>query len=181
MCKRPATWGNGIGEHFVALESSHSGILESVNIHDSGPDSYPGQANIDLGAISHNLLRLRQAAPGCKQMVIVKADAYGHSRLPVALAAIRSGAEYLGVAHVEEALTLRDALDEAGVAREAVTIFSWISPSGLDWTRPLRAGLELSVSAPWTLRQICEAARATGIVARIHVKIDTGMSRAGAT
>lgn len=144
-------------------------------------DLYPGRAIVDLGAIGDNLAVLRAAAPNAIQMAVVKADAYGHGLLPVALAALESGATWLGVAQVGEALELRAGLDAAGIAREDAPILAWIAAPGADWGRALEAGIDLSVSWAWALAEICAAARAAGIRARIHVKIDTGMSRAGST
>lgn len=147
----------------------------------AAPTLYPGRAIIDLGAIGDNLGVLRAAAPDAIQMAVVKADAYGHGILPVALTALASGASWLGVAQVAEALELRAGLDEAGVARDEAPILAWIAPSGADWARALEAGIDLSVSWTWALAEICSAARDTGVRARIHIKIDTGMSRAGST
>lgn len=148
----------------------------------TSPESpYPGRAIVDLGAIGENLEVLRAFAPGAVQMAVVKADAYGHGLLPVAMAALRAGATWLGVAQLAEARALRDGLDAAGIDRSAAPILAWIAPSGADWAGALEAGIDLSVSWTWVLAEICAAARDTGIRARIHVKIDTGMSRAGST
>lgn len=148
----------------------------------TSPESpYPGRAIVDLGAIGENLEVLRAFAPGAVQMAVVKADAYGHGLLPVAMAALRAGATWLGVAQLAEARALRDGLDAAGIDRSTAPILAWIAPSGADWAGALEAGIDLSVSWTWVLAEICAAARDTGIRARIHVKIDTGMSRAGST
>lgn len=142
---------------------------------------YPGRARIDLDALKDNLAVLRGYAPGAIQLAVVKADAYGHGILPVAIAALEAGARYLGVAQLGEAFSLREGLDEVGIGPAEAPILAWITPSGADWGRALRAGIELSVSWTWVLAEICAAARETGIRARLHIKIDTGMSRAGST
>lgn len=149
--------------------------------HIESAADYPGRALIDLDAIAANLARLREYAPDALLMAVVKADAYGHGLLPVALTALRAGAHWLGVAQVAEARTLREGLDREGIAREDAPILAWIAPSGADWAAALEAGIDLSVSWAWVLAEICAAARSTGIRARIHIKIDTGMSRAGST
>ena len=141
----------------------------------------PGRVIVDLGAIAENLEVLRSFAPGVAQMAVVKADAYGHGLLPVAMAALQAGATWLGVAQLAEARALREGLDAAGIDRSAAPILAWVAPSGADWAGALEAGIDLSVSWTWVLAEICAAARVTGIRARIHVKIDTGMSRAGST
>ena len=114
-------------------------------------------------------------------MAIIKADAYGHGLLRRALAALGAGADWLGVAQLAEAFELRVGLDSAGIARESAPILAWISASGSDFDSAIRADIDLSVSWTWVLDEICAAARLCGRPARIHVKVDTGMSRAGST
>ena len=142
---------------------------------------YPSSAAVDLAAIRHNLGVLRAAAPGALQLATVKANAYGHGLLPVARAALDGGADWLGVAQLAEAFTLRRGLDEAGVARADSPILAWISTSSSDFAAAIEADIDLSVSWTWVLADICAAAREAGRPARVHVKIDTGMSRAGST
>ena len=142
---------------------------------------YPSSAAVDLAAIRHNLGVLRAAAPGALQLATVKANAYGHGVLPVARAALDGGADWLGVAQLAEAFTLRAGLDEAGVARAEAPILAWISTSSSDFAAAIEADIDLSVSWTWVLADICAAAREVGRPARVHVKIDTGMSRAGST
>lgn len=142
---------------------------------------YPSSAAVDLAAIRHNLGVLRAAAPGALQLATVKANAYGHGLLPVARAALDGGADWLGVAQLAEAFTLRHGLDEAGVARADAPILAWISTSSSDFAAAIEADIDLSVSWTWVLADICAAARQAGRPARVHVKIDTGMSRAGST
>ena len=142
---------------------------------------YPSSAAVDLAAIRHNLGVLRAAAPGALQLATVKANAYGHGLLPVARAALNGGADWLGVAQLAEAFTLRRGLDEAGVTRADAPILAWISTSSSDFAAAIEADIDLSVSWTWVLADICAAARQVGRPARVHVKIDTGMSRAGST
>ena len=142
---------------------------------------YPSSAVVDLAAIKHNLSVLRAAAPDALQLATVKANAYGHGLVPVALAALDGGADWLGVAQLAEAFALRRGLDEAGVARADAPILAWIATSSSDFAAAIEADIDLSVSWTWVLADICAAARAVGRPARVHVKIDTGMSRAGST
>ena len=142
---------------------------------------YPSWAAVDLAAIRHNLGVLRAAAPGALQLATVKANAYGHGLVPVALAALDGGADWLGVAQLAEAFALRRGLDEAGVARANAPLLAWISTSSSDFSAAIEADIDLSVSWTWVLADICAAAREVGRPARVHVKIDTGMSRAGST
>ena len=142
---------------------------------------YPSSAAVDLAAIRHNLGVLRAAAPGALQLATVKANAYGHGLVPVALAALDGGADWLGVAQLAEAFTLRRGLDEAGVPRADAPLLAWISTSSSDFAAAIEADIDVSVSWTWVLADICAAAREVGRPARVHVKIDTGMSRAGST
>lgn len=151
-----------------------------TDIQSEGRD-YPSSAAVDLAAIRHNLGVLRAAAPGALQLATVKANAYGHGLLPVARAALDGGADWLGVAQLAEAFTLRRGLDEAGVTRADAPILAWISTSSSDFAAAIEADIDLSVSWTWVLADICAAARQVGRPARVHVKIDTGMSRAGST
>ncbi|MDN5790386.1 MAG: alanine racemase, partial [Micrococcales bacterium] len=133
----------------------------------------PVWAEIDLGALEHNVRTLRDRALGVDLMAVVKADAYGHGLLPCARAAVRAGASWLGVAQMPEAFALRD----AGLRTRLLT---WLSVPGADFAGALRRDIDLSASAPWALDEIVAAARKTGHPARLHLKIDTGLGRAGA-
>jgi alanine racemase len=131
------------------------------------------EAVIDLAAVRGNVAALR-ARTAAEVMAVVKADAYGHGLLPCARAALAGGASWLGVAVVDEALALR----EGGVD---VPILAWLwTPAETAAVRAaLAAGIDLSVSDRWALDAVGEAARALGRTARVHIKIDTGLSRGG--
>ena len=159
------------------------------------PGAATSRAVIDLEAVAHNGRRLAQVA-GVPWMAVVKADAYGHGLGPIALTALSVGASWLGVAQLAEALALRTLLDEADVDRpagepsgQAPRILTWLLPV-MDPARaaaedsPLRAALaadlDLSVSTLSQLDALSAAARAQATTARLHLKVDTGMSRGGA-
>ncbi len=128
---------------------------------------------VDLTALEHNVRTLRARAPHSLLMAVVKADGYGHGLVPVARAAVRAGADWLGVAQLGEALALRD----AGVTGPVLT---WLSVPGTDFAGALARDIDVSASAPWVLDEIAAAARATGRTARVHLKVDTGLGRGGA-
>ena len=159
------------------------------------PGAATSRAVIDLEAVAHNGRRLAQVA-GVPWMAVVKADAYGHGLGPIALTALSVGASWLGVAQLAEALALRALLDEADVDRpagepsgQAPRILTWLLPV-MDPARaaaedsPLRAALaadlDLSVSTLPQLEALSAAARTQATTARLHLKVDTGMSRGGA-
>jgi alanine racemase len=128
---------------------------------------------VDLDAIAANtaVLRERVARP---LMAVVKADGYGHGLVPAARAVLAGGADFLGVAVLEEALALRS----AGIT---APLLAWLHGPGTDYAAALTADIEVSVSADWALAEVLAAVRVTGRNARVHLKADTGLSRAGAT
>jgi len=130
-------------------------------------------ATVDLGAIRRNVEVLREHAGPAAVMAVVKADGYGHGLVPSALAALRGGASWLGVAHLSEAMALRD----SGVT---APVLSWLHVPGSDFGSAIAANVDLSVSALWSLAEVADAARNLGSTARIHLKVDTGLGRNGA-
>jgi alanine racemase len=131
-------------------------------------------ATVDLDAIRDNVAALRRRAPSAQVMAVVKADGYGHGMLPVARASVEAGAEWLGVAFVDEALALR----AAGLQ---VPVLAWLLAPGDDVAAASRVDIDVGVSAGWGLDDAVAAAHATGRPTRIHLKVDTGLGRAGVT
>jgi len=129
------------------------------------------EAIVDLAAIRHNVATLRDRAVDSQLMTVVKADGYGHGIVPVARAARQAGADWIGAAVLEEALALRDAGDTG-------PIFCWLTTPGEPLADAVAAGIDLSAGAPWEIDEL--AAAADDRPARVHLKIDTGMSRGGA-
>ena len=128
---------------------------------------------VDLDAIAANTSVLRERV-GRPLMAVVKADGYGHGLVPAARAVLAGGADALGVAVLDEALALR----AAGVT---APLLAWLHGPGTDYAAGLAADVELSVNAEWALEEVVAAARATGRTARLHLFVDTGLSREGAT
>ena len=131
-------------------------------------------ATIDLDALRGNLARVRELTGDAAVMAVVKADAYGHGLVPCARAALEGGASWLGAALPDEAVALRD----AGVGGR---VLAWLAAPGAPWAECLERDVDVSVSATWALEEVRAAARLTGRRARVHLKIDTGLSRNGAT
>ena len=130
-------------------------------------------AVVDLAAVRHNVRRLRGLAAPARLMAVVKADAYGHGAVPVARAVLEAGADALGVAHVGEALELR----AAGIT---APVLAWLHTVDTDFRAALAQDVEIGVSG-WELAPVAAAARELGVTARIHLKVDTGLGRNGAT
>jgi alanine racemase len=132
------------------------------------------EVSVDLDAIAHNvtLLSERAAASGAATMAVVKADAYGHGAVPVATAALSAGASWLGSCSLDEALALR----AAGIT---APILSWLDTVLADYAPGIAAGVDLAASSVRELEGIVDGARRVGQPARVHLKIDTGLSRNG--
>jgi alanine racemase len=130
------------------------------------------EALVDLAAVRHNVAVLRAAAPGAALMAVVKADGYGHGAVQVARAALDAGATWLGVCTIEEALELRSAgLD--------VPVLSWLHVPDDDYAAAVAADVDLSVASREHLAAALAGARRAGRPARLHLKIDTGLTRNG--
>jgi alanine racemase len=131
------------------------------------------EAVIDLGAIRDNVALMKAGTPA-DVLAVVKADGYGHGLVQSARAAVEGGATWLGTAIIDEAIALR----AAGLT---VPVLSWLwTPDEADTVRrALDADVDVSVSNKWQLDAVCIAARASGRTARVHLKVDTGLSRNG--
>jgi alanine racemase len=131
------------------------------------------EALVDLAAIEHNVATMKSGT-AAEVMAVVKADGYGHGLVPSARAALAGGATWLGTAIVDEALELRSAGVDA-------RLLAWLwTPDETDSVaRALAADVDLSASNRWQLAALTDAARAAGRAARVHLKVDTGLSRNG--
>ena len=124
-------------------------------------------AEVDLGAVRHNVRTLKRKAPNSRLMAVVKADAYGHGSVEAARAAIEAGADSLAVITVEEGAELRQAGLEA-----PILVFTDLLPDRL----PLAAELHLAVTAH-SIPNARSIAAHPGLEA--HLKVNTGMNRWG--
>jgi alanine racemase len=128
-------------------------------------------AEINLRAIESNL-KFIKSQTNSEILAVVKADAYGHGLVPVSKAAIEAGADWLGTALLEEALTLR----KNGIQ---TPIIAWLTPCGEDFKSAIDSNIDLSISSIEVLDEIVEAGSNLGKKPRLHIEIDTGMSRGG--
>ena len=127
---------------------------------------------IDLGAIRENIKYL-MGKSGKPALAVVKADGYGHGLLPVAKSALSAGASWLGVALLEEARALR----QGGIS---APIIAWLTPVTDDFASAINEDIDIAIPSLAHLEAITEAARSLGQCARVHLEVDTGMSRGGA-
>ena len=130
-------------------------------------------AEISLPNIRHNYEAIRRSLPeGCRFLGVVKADAYGHGALPVSRLLQEAGADYLAVSCLDEALELR-----RGGITMPILILGHTPP---EYTSLLiEENLTQTVSALAKAKEYSAAAMALGKTLRVHIKLDTGMSRLG--
>jgi alanine racemase len=140
---------------------------------DDPPVTPRAEAVVDLTAVRHNVEVLRAAAPRSALMVVVKAEGYGHGAVAIAREALAAGASWLGVATLDEALDLR----AAGIT---APVLSWLHVLDEGFAAAVAADVDLSVSSRGHLAAVLAGARRAGRVARLHLKVDTGLSRNGA-
>jgi alanine racemase len=140
------------------------------------------QARIDAAAVRANVAELSRRAGDAQVLAVVKADAYGHGLVPCARAAVAGGATWLGTALLEEALALRAAGVGADTssARRWPRVLAWLLDPADPFADAVRADVDLSASAPWAVAAAQDAAEEVGRPARLHLKVDTGLGRAGA-
>jgi len=128
---------------------------------------------ISLDAVEKNVKAFKKHInKASKLMAVVKADGYGHGAVQVAKTAIEAGAEYLGVAFLDEALELR----RAGI-KTPILILGYTSPQAVE--EAVKHDITITVFTKEVITEIEKAARALNITAKIHVKIDSGMNRIG--
>ena len=130
-------------------------------------------AEVNLGAIKHNLTKIREhIQPQAKLCVVVKANAYGHGAVEVAKVAQDVGADFLAVATVEEGLELRRAGFEL-----PILILGLIPDSAVKIS--VENNLTLTVCDLNFAKKISAVAAEKNILAKVHLKIETGMGRIG--
>ena len=131
-------------------------------------------ADVDLEAVRHNLRHLALLQPsGTAVIAVVKANAYGHGVLPVATAALTSGAWGLAVSTLAEA---REVLAAAG-ERDRVLALGGLVPSAA--AEAAEIGCAVMCHRLDVARALDAAAVARGRVLPVHLKVDTGMGRLG--
>ncbi len=131
------------------------------------------RAEIDLDAIAFNLNQFREAlGPRMKIMAVVKANAYGHGAVQVAMEALRCGVDYLAVAFLDEALELR----RHGITAPILTL-GYTPPAGVHVAKT--HDITLTVFDTDVLQAAMHSHGDDGQPLRVHIKIDTGMGRLG--
>ena len=130
-------------------------------------------AEIDLDALAHNYRQARKrTGPNVKYLGVVKADAYGHGALQVAKKLEELGADYLAVSSLDEARELRH-----GGVNAPILILGHTPPEMVP--QLIAYGITQAVSAKAKAEEYSAAAAACGGTLKVHIKVDTGMSRLG--
>jgi alanine racemase len=130
-------------------------------------------AEIDLNAYAHNITELRRITDkDARLMAVVKANGYGHGAVEVARVALQKGAEYLGVARINEAVQLREAGLEA-----PILIFGFTPPDQAETL--IKYDLTQTVYSHKAAKVLSEYAVRKGTKIRVHIKADSGMGRLG--
>jgi alanine racemase len=125
------------------------------------------EARIDTTHLASNIAHLKSTSKTAL-MAVVKADAYGHGLLGVGLSAEKAGADWLGVALLEEAITLRT----HGVR---IPILAWLVSPGSDFKSAVDHDIDVAVSSIAAFKEISALPNKP----RIHIELDTGMTRGG--
>src|SRR4051812_22136841 len=131
-------------------------------------------AEVDLDAIAPNVQTLRRRVAPAEVCAVVKADGYGHGAIACGIAALDAGASWLAVALIEEGAVLR----KAGVTAPILVLSQ---PRLDDFDAAVHYDMRLTVYTPEGIEAACDAAAAEGKTARVHLKINTGMNRVGAS
>ena len=133
----------------------------------------PTVMKVSTDAVAANARAIRARLPGhVRMMCVVKANAYGHDALRVAKKLESAGADAFAVAIVEEA----EALRRGGVDR-MILILGGACEESL--RQAVRCGASQAVYTPGMLDILQDEAARTGLRAKAHLKVDTGMSRVG--
>ena len=134
-------------------------------------EHYSTWAEIDLGIIAENVRQFRLCT-GRAVIAVVKANAYGHGAVPVAKAALKGGASWCAIARLEEALELR----KAGLDCP-ILLLGYLPPVQME--QAIAKHISVTVWEVDQLQRLSAAAERVGESARLHLKVDTGMSRLG--
>ncbi len=128
---------------------------------------------ISLSALQNNIMAIKGSLrPEVRLMAVVKADGYGHGAIEVAKTALNSGAEYVGVATIDEAIELRNASIKAPILILSEPPISTIPLLLAYKVMPSVTTMEFAI-------KYAEAADSIGTMAPYHLKINTGMNRIG--
>ncbi|HEV3026092.1 MAG TPA: alanine racemase, partial [Planctomycetota bacterium] len=132
-------------------------------------------AEIDLAALRHNIATIRRALePRTRILAVAKADAYGHGALPIAWTALDAGCTMIGVGDSGEAVQLR----EGGITGPILILGAVVEE---EIHKVVQYDISVTVHSSDLLHLLDQEARRRNRRLRVHLKVDTGMSRLGAS
>ncbi len=132
----------------------------------------PTQVEVDLTRLAENYKAIQAHVGDAKMMPIVKANAYGHGLLEIARLMEKLGADYIGVAVLEEGILLRE-----GGIQSPILVLSGIFEAQVPHF--IKHNITITASSVENLRYVDQVAAQLGVTAKVHLKIDTGMGRIG--
>jgi alanine racemase len=128
---------------------------------------------INLDAIAANYKTLKSLTDA-KVMAIVKADAFGHGMIEVSKKLESINVDILATADLEEAEQIR----AAGIKSP---LLAWLHGKDADFVSAIKHDIQIGLSAVAALELVAEASKQASAIAKIHLKVDTGLGRNGAT
>jgi alanine racemase len=129
--------------------------------------------SVDLEAIASNYKKLKSLT-SAKVMAIVKADAFGHGMIEVSKKLESIGVDMLATADLEEAQLIRD----AGIQSP---LLAWLHGSETNFAKAIKSNIQIGLSTVQGLEDVAKAAREVSGCAKVHLKVDTGLGRNGAS
>ena len=133
---------------------------------------HPSWIEIDLHQFKKNVAIIKRFIGSSLLCLPVKANAYGHGLLPIGQAAEAAGVDYLGVAHLQEGITLRK-----GNIKVPILVLGAIHE---DQIRDLIGfNLEFTISSKYKADLVARACHEIGAKCLVHLEVDTGMQRTG--
>jgi len=150
-----------------------AGNIDLTSIEEFHSKYYRASANIDLDAICNNIDNTRKILGyETKLMVILKADGYGHGAVPIAKALLDMAVDSFGIAILEEGIELR----KAGIDKPILVL--GYTPKG-QYKKLVEYNITQTIFQYNTAKDLSEEALSQGKTAKVHIKVDTGMSRIG--
>lgn len=133
---------------------------------------HPAWIEIDLVQFKKNIAIVKSAVGDVRLCLPIKANAYGHGLIEIAHAAVAAGVDYLAVAHVQEAVHLRNAS-----ITTPIIVLGAIHEDQIDYL--LKHDLEFTLSSAYKARFVARWCEQFKRVAHVHLEVDTGMRRTG--
>ncbi len=133
---------------------------------------HPSWIEVDLAQFKRNIAIVRNHIGNTLFCLPVKANAYGHGLVAMGRAAEEAGVDYLGVAHLQEGIALRNA-----DIRIPIIVLGAIHEDQIGDL--IHFNLEFSVSSLFKAKLVAQKCKMTGQKCRVHLEVDTGMHRTG--